>query len=60
MFEINSPLQQASRRSQERGADATVSTARSRADALSHQLLSKLGANFAGLDAARRTEALIR
>ena len=60
MFEINIPLQQASRRGQEREADAMVSAARSRADALSHQLLGELGANLAGLDAARRTEALIR
>lgn len=60
MFEINIPLQQESRRGQEREADAMVSAARSRADALSHQLLGELGANLAGLDAARRTEALIR
>jgi cobalt-zinc-cadmium efflux system outer membrane protein len=60
MFEINIPLQQESRRGQEREADAMVSAARSRADALSHQLLGELGANLAGMDAARRTEALIR
>ena len=60
MFEINIPLQQESRRGQEREADAMVSAARSRADALSHQLLGELGANLAGLDAARRTETLIR
>jgi cobalt-zinc-cadmium efflux system outer membrane protein len=60
MFEINIPLQQESRRGQEREADAMVGAARSRADALSHQLLGELGANLAGLDAARRTEALIR
>ena len=60
MFEINIPLQQASRRGQEREAEAMVSAARSRADALWHQLLGELGANLAGLDAARRTEALIQ
>ena len=60
MFEINIPLQQESRRGQEREADAMVSAARSRADALSHQLLGELFSNLAGLDAARRTEALIR
>ena len=60
MFEINLPLQRESRRGQEREADAMVSAAKSRADALSHQLLGELGANLAGLDAARRTEALIR
>ncbi len=60
MFEINIPLQQESRRGQEREADAMVSAARSRAEALSHQLLGELGASLAALDAARRTEALIR
>lgn len=60
MFEVNIPLQQESRRSQEREADAMVSAARSRADALQNQLLGDLGANLAGLDAARRTEALIK
>lgn len=60
MFEVNIPLQQASRRAQEREADAMVGAARSRADALQNQLLGDLGANLAGLDAARRTEALIR
>lgn len=60
MFEVNIPLQQESRRSQEREADAMVSAARSRAGALQNQLLGELGANLAGLDAARRTEALIR
>jgi outer membrane protein, heavy metal efflux system len=37
-----------------------VSAARSRADALQNQLLGDLGANLAALDAARRTEALIK
>lgn len=60
MFELNIPLQQESRRSQEREAEAMVDAARSRADALSHQLLGELGGLLAGLDAARRTEALIR
>ena len=60
MFEVNIPLQQESRRSQEREADAMVSAARSRADALQNQLLGDLGANLAALDAARRTEALIK
>ena len=60
MFEVNIPLQQASRRDQEREADSMVSAARSRAESLSHQLLGELGANLAGLDAARRTETLIR
>ncbi len=60
MFEMNIPLQQASRRGQEREAEAMVSAARSRAEALSHQLLGELGGNLAALDAARRTEDLIK
>lgn len=60
MFEINIPLQQASRRSQEREAEAMVAAARSRADALQHQLLGELAGKLASLDAARRSEALVK
>jgi cobalt-zinc-cadmium efflux system outer membrane protein len=60
MFEMNIPLQQETRRAQEREAEAMVGAARSRADALSQQLLGELGFNLAGLDAARRTEALVK
>lgn len=59
MFEMNIPLQQEARRSQEREAEAMVAAARSRSDALSHQLLGDLAVNLAGLDAARRSEALV-
>jgi len=37
-----------------------VSAARSRADALSQQLLGDLAVNLAGIDAARRTESLLK
>ena len=60
MFEVNIPLQQESRRAQEREADAMVGAARSRAEALSNQLLGELAANLAAFDAARRTEALVK
>ena len=60
MFELNIPLQQESRRSQEREADAMVSAARSRTEALSRQLVGELTGELAAFDAARRTEALIR
>ena len=60
MFEMSIPLQQESRRGQEREADAMVAAARSRAEAVSNQLLGELGVNLAGLDAARRTEALVK
>ena len=58
MFELNIPLQQASRRSQESEAEALVGAARSRTEAVANQLLGDLAENLAGVDAARRTEAL--
>ena len=60
MFEMNIPLQRESRRSQEREAEAMIQAARARAEALSHQLLGELAGSLAGLDIARRTEALTR
>jgi outer membrane protein TolC len=60
MFEVNLPLQQEARRSQEREGDAMVSAARARNEALMQQLLGELGISLAGLDTARRTEQLVR
>ena len=60
MFEVNIPLQQESRRAQEREADAMVGAARSRTEALSNQLLGELAANLSAFDAALRTESLIK
>jgi outer membrane protein TolC len=60
MFELNIPLQQATRRAQERDAEAMVGAARSRNEALSRQLLGDLAAQLAALEAARRTETLLR
>ena len=59
MVEMNIPLQQSSRRSQEREAEAMVGAARSRTLARANQLLGELGENLAGIEAARRTEALV-
>ncbi len=59
MVELNIPLQQDTRRSQEAEADAMLVAARSKSEALANQLVGDLGENLAGLDAARRTEALI-
>ncbi|RZI42517.1 TolC family protein [Herbaspirillum sp. HC18] len=59
MFEMNIPLQQSSRRAQEREAEAMLSAARSRKDAVANQVLAELSENLAGLDAARRTETTI-
>jgi len=60
MLEVNLPLQQESRRAQEREAEAMVGAAQSRSEALANQLIGELAANLAMLDAARRTEALIK
>lgn len=59
MVEMNIPLQRESRRSQEREAEAMVNAQSARTQALQSQLLGELGENLAGLDAARRSEALI-
>ena len=60
MLEMNIPLQQDTRRSQEREAEALVAAARSRVEALTHQLLGELGGQLAGLDAAQRSAALVK
>ncbi len=58
MVELNIPLQQASRRSQEREAERMLEAARARSEASANQLLSDLSENLAGIDAARRIETL--
>jgi outer membrane protein TolC len=59
MVEMNIPLQQGSRRAQEREAERMLEAARSRKEAAANQLLSDLGENLALIDAARRTVGLI-
>ncbi len=59
MVEVNIPLQQDSRRAQERESEALVSAAHARSQALANQLLGELGENLAGIEAARRSELLI-
>ncbi|HEX6019970.1 MAG TPA: TolC family protein [Burkholderiaceae bacterium] len=58
MLEVNIPLQQESRRSQESEAEAMISAQRSRAQAAANQLLGELGENLAAFDSARRWEGL--
>lgn len=58
MLEVNIPLQQASRRAEEREAQAMLSAAQSRRAATANQVASDLAENLAGLDAAQRTEQL--
>ncbi|HEY0845022.1 MAG TPA: TolC family protein [Noviherbaspirillum sp.] len=60
MFEVNIPLQQGSRRAMEREAEAMLSAARSRKEATANQLLAELEENLAMLEAARRTETLMK
>jgi outer membrane protein, heavy metal efflux system len=60
MFEVNIPLQQATRRSQESEAAAMAEAAHARADAAANQAASDLAEQLSGLDAARDSEALIR
>jgi outer membrane protein, heavy metal efflux system len=59
MVEMNIPLQQTTRRSQEAEAQAMVDAARARADGASNQLIGDLGQSLAALNAARETEALV-
>ncbi len=60
MFEVSIPLQQETRRAQEREAQAMVGAAQSRADAVFNQLQGELGGNLAALDTALRTESLVK
>lgn len=60
MFEMNIPLQQEARRSQEREAEAMVTAAQSRSESIARQLLAELAGNLAAFDAARHTESLIK
>jgi outer membrane protein, heavy metal efflux system len=59
MVEVSIPLQQTTRRSQEAESESMVIAARSRSQALAHQLVGDLGENLASLEAARNTEVLL-
>jgi len=58
MVELNIPLQQETRRSQERESEAMLAAAKARKEATANRILSVLTENLAGLDAAQRTELL--
>lgn len=60
MVEISIPLQQSSRRSQERESEAMVEAARSRREATQNQLSSELAENVSALLAAQQMEALAK
>lgn len=59
MVELNIPLQQSARRSQERESEAMLAASAARKAALLNQLQSGLSENLSALDAARRTDMLI-
>jgi cobalt-zinc-cadmium efflux system outer membrane protein len=58
MVELNIPLQQGTRRAQERESESMLAAARSRKEAASFQILSSLEENLSGIEAARRSEML--
>ena len=58
MVEISIPLQQSTRRSQERESEAMVEAARSRREATENQISSELAENVSALIAAKQLEAL--
>jgi outer membrane protein TolC len=58
MVEVNIPLQQTTRRSQEAESESMLSAARARSQALANQLVGDLGENLAALEAARSSESL--
>lgn len=60
MFEINIPLQQESRRAQEREATAMRRAAQARQQAIANELLGDLGQAWAGFDAASRQLRILR
>ena len=60
MLEMNLPLQQGSRRSQERESERMLEAAAARKDALGHRLMGELNAAIANLEAARSTEQISR
>ena len=59
MFEVNIPLQQSSRRAQERDAELTLDAARLRRQDTLNQSLSAMSESLAGLEVARQIEILV-
>ncbi len=59
MLEVNIPLQQSTRRAQERESEAMLSAAQSRKEALANQLLSDLAENLAAMEAAQHSDMLM-
>ena len=60
MLELNVPLQQGTRRSQERESERMLEAAAARTEALGHRLNGELSGALASLEAARTTEQITR
>ncbi len=60
MLELNIPLQQGTRRSQERESERMLEAATARREALGHRLNGDLSAALSNLEAARTTEQITR
>ena len=60
MLEMNLPLQQGTRRSQERESERMLEAATARQEAVSHRLHGELAATLASLEAAQATETITR
>lgn len=60
MLEMNLPLQQGTRRSQERESERLLEAAEARREALGHRLQGELNAALSNLEAARSTEQIAR
>ncbi|WP_300453165.1 TolC family protein [Accumulibacter sp.] len=58
MVELNIPLQQSTRRAQERESEAMLAAAGSRKEAAANQVLAELSENLVAVEAARRLETL--
>ena len=59
MVQFNIPLQQGTRRAQEREAEAMRAAAQARKEASANQIFSELAENLSAIEAARRSAALI-
>ncbi len=60
MLELNIPLQQGARRSQERESERLLEAARARREASANRLLTELAENIAAYEATQRIERLTR
>ena len=58
MIEVSIPLQQESRRSQERESESMLAAAKARKEATANRILSALTESLSGIEAAQRTEQL--